>query len=131
MGHGNTADTENLEKRLEWMNERGVGMHVLTLSGSMPWQWASQDAANRLARAVNDAAIEAHKAFPSRFVAGVAMPMRDPVAALRELDRVVIGTDNYARMDVEQPNALVGELKLPAEDRERILRGNAARLLRL
>ena len=78
----------DLEKRLQWMDERGVQMHVLTLSGSMPWQWASQDDANRLARTVNDAAIEAHKTYPDRFVAGVAMPMRDPVAALRELDRV-------------------------------------------
>lgn len=280
----------DLEKRLAWMDERGVQMHVLTLSGSMPWQWASQDAANRLARIVNDAAIEAHKAFPGRFIAGVAMPMRNPAAALRELDRVagepgiravhlptsveghdyifepayvpilarcealgypllvhpldgvdnhyggkerlagaafiyntlgfpfetattaakfiisglldkfpkldivlphsggcfpyiagriehsirkgvtnialtrpfrdyirrfhydtlayypetlrfmidlvgsdrvVIGTDNYAKMDVEQPNALVEQLNLPAADSERILRGNAARLLRL
>jgi len=73
---------------LKWMDERGIGMHVLTLSGGMPWQWASQDAANRLARIVNDAAIEAHKAFPDRFVAGIAMPMRDPKEAMRELDRV-------------------------------------------
>ena len=280
----------DLEKRIAWMDEHGVQVHVLTLSGSMPWQWASQDAANRLARIVNDAAIEAHKAYPDRFVAGVAMPMRDPTAALRELDRVagepgmravhlpnsveghdyvfepayipilarceelgypllfhpldgvenhyggkerlagasfiyntlgfpfetatlaakfiisglldrfpkldivlphsggcfpyiagriehsikkgvtnielkrpfreyirrfhydslayypetlrfmidlvgsdrvVIGTDNYAKMDVEQPNALVEQLQLPAADRERILRGNAAKLLRL
>ena len=46
-------------------------------------------------------------------------------------DRVVIGTDNYAKMDVEQPNALVEQLQLPAADRERILRGNAAKLMRL
>jgi aminocarboxymuconate-semialdehyde decarboxylase len=280
----------DLENRLKWMDERSVKMHVLTLSGSMPWQWASQDDANRLARVVNDAAIEAHKAFPDRFVAGVAMPMRDAAAAIRELDRVagqpgiravhlpnsveshdyiferaylpllarceelgypllfhpldqlenhyggperlsgatffyntlgfpfetattaakfistglldrfpkleivlphsggcfpyiagriehsirkgvsdvklqrpfreyirrfhydtlayypetlrfmielvgsdrvVIGTDNYAKMDVEQPNALVEQLKLPPQDLERILRGNAAKLFRL
>jgi aminocarboxymuconate-semialdehyde decarboxylase len=78
----------DLEKRMAWMDERGVKTHVLTLSGAMPWQWASQDQANRLARLVNDAAIEAHQAFPDRFVAGIAMPMRDPNAALRELDRV-------------------------------------------
>jgi aminocarboxymuconate-semialdehyde decarboxylase len=46
-------------------------------------------------------------------------------------DRVVIGTDNYAKMDVEQPNALVEQLKLPPQDLERILRGNAAKLFRL
>ena len=78
----------DLERRLAWMDERDIGMHVLTLSGAMPWQWASQDQANRIARLVNDAAIEAHKAHPDRFLAGVAMPMRDPKAALRELDRV-------------------------------------------
>jgi aminocarboxymuconate-semialdehyde decarboxylase len=46
-------------------------------------------------------------------------------------DRVVIGTDNFATMDVEEPNALVERIQLPAADRDRILRGNAARLLRL
>jgi aminocarboxymuconate-semialdehyde decarboxylase len=280
----------DLEKRIKWMDERGVQMHVLTLSGSMPWQWASQNEARRLARVVNDAAIEAHKAYPDRFIAGVALPMRSPSGALKELervagepgiravhlpnsveghdyifepaylpllarceelgypllfhpldgvenhyggkkrlagpefiyntlgfpfdtattatkfiisglldkfpkleivlphsggcfpyiagriehsigkgaakvelkhpfreyirrfhydtlayypetlrfmidlvgaDRVVIGTDNYAKMDVEQPNALVDQLKLPAADLERIRRGNAAKLLRL
>ena len=43
----------------------------------------------------------------------------------------MIGTDNYAKMDVEQPNVLVEQLNLPAEDRERILRGNAVRLMRI
>ncbi len=46
-------------------------------------------------------------------------------------DRVVIGTDNYARMDVDQPNALVEQINLPAQDLDRILRGNAAKLFRL
>jgi predicted TIM-barrel fold metal-dependent hydrolase len=46
-------------------------------------------------------------------------------------DRVVIGTDNYAAMDVGEPNALVEQLNLPAEVRDRIFRGNAARLFRL
>ena len=46
-------------------------------------------------------------------------------------DRVVIGTDNYATMDVEYPNALVEQLQLPAADLGRILYGNAAKLLRI
>ena len=258
--------------------------HLLTLSGSMPWQWAKPDEAVRLARIVNDAAIEAHLKHSDRFLAGIALPIRNPVAALRSsiawqggpayarssaqlhreqglffapeympllarceelgyplvfhpldgvpnhyaggkgspgrllynslgfpfetattaakliftgtldrfpklhfvlphsggcfptcgriehsirkgaakvkllhsfrdylrrfhydslaynvktlrfmvdllgADRIVIGTDNYAIMDVDQPNALVLELKLPAADRDRILRGNAAKL---
>lgn len=45
-------------------------------------------------------------------------------------DRVVIGTDNFQLMDVE-PTWLVHQLKLPAADLERIVRGNALRLLQL
>lgn len=96
---------QDLSARMKWMDERGVQMHVLTLSGGMPWQWASQDQANRMARAVNDAAIEAHKAFPDRFVAGVAMPMRDPVAAVKELDRVAGEPGIRA---VHMPNSVEG-----------------------
>ena len=46
-------------------------------------------------------------------------------------DRVVIGSDGYAPMDVAEPNALVGQLGLAAQDRDRILWGNATRLFRL
>jgi aminocarboxymuconate-semialdehyde decarboxylase len=46
-------------------------------------------------------------------------------------DRVVIGTDNFATRDVKEPNKLVEEINLPAAERDRILRGNAVRLLLL
>jgi predicted TIM-barrel fold metal-dependent hydrolase len=45
-------------------------------------------------------------------------------------DRVVIGSDNYAKMEVDQPNALVGQVGLPPDDLMRIMRGNAAKLFR-
>ncbi len=31
----------DISKRLKWKDEHEVQMHVLTLSGSMPWQWTS------------------------------------------------------------------------------------------
>jgi aminocarboxymuconate-semialdehyde decarboxylase len=46
-------------------------------------------------------------------------------------DRVVIGSDGYAPMDVAEPNALVQELGLAPADRDRILRENAVRLFNL
>jgi aminocarboxymuconate-semialdehyde decarboxylase len=46
-------------------------------------------------------------------------------------DRVVVGSDDYAPMDAEDPNAFIAQLNLRSEDRERILRGNAARLFHL
>ena len=95
----------DLDARMQWMDSRGVQTHVLTLSGSMPWQWAPQDAANRLARIVNDAAIEAHQAYPDRFVAGAALPIRDPASALKELDRVAGKPGMRA---VHLPNSIEG-----------------------
>ena len=44
-------------------------------------------------------------------------------------DRIVVGTDNFAAKDVEYPTAVLDQFKLPAVDRERILKGNAKRLL--
>jgi aminocarboxymuconate-semialdehyde decarboxylase len=78
----------DLDKRRKWMDEHGVLMHALTLSGAMPWQWASPEAGARLAQVINDAAVEAHTAFPERFIAGIEMPVRDPALALKELNRI-------------------------------------------
>lgn len=46
-------------------------------------------------------------------------------------DRIVVGTDNFAAKDIEYPSAVLDQFNLPAVDRERILKGNAIRLLRL
>jgi predicted TIM-barrel fold metal-dependent hydrolase len=46
-------------------------------------------------------------------------------------DRIVIGTDLFAARDIEYPNSFVEQLKLPVGDLDRILRGNAKRLLHL
>jgi aminocarboxymuconate-semialdehyde decarboxylase len=47
------------------------------------------------------------------------------------VDRIVVGTDLFAAKDVQYPNEVLDQFHLPAADRERILRGNAARLLHL
>ncbi len=78
----------DLDKRRQWMDEHGVEIHVLTLSGMMPWQRVSPEAGVRLARIINDAAVDAHAAFPDRFLAGIELPVRDPQAALQELNRM-------------------------------------------
>ena len=78
----------NLEQRVQWMDARGIQMHVLTLDGGMPWQWASPADGARLAQLVNDAAVAAHLKYPTRFIAGIEMPIREPALALRELNRM-------------------------------------------
>jgi aminocarboxymuconate-semialdehyde decarboxylase len=78
----------DIKARAQWMDSRGVQMHLLTLSGSMPWQWAKPGEAPKLAQIVNDAGVEAHLAMPDRFIAGIAVPIRDPAAAIAELNRM-------------------------------------------
>ena len=81
-------EDSDLNARIKWMDAHGIQTHILTLSGNMPWQVVSAEAGIRIAQAVNDPAIEAHQAFPDRFFASVEMPIRDPVAALNELNRM-------------------------------------------
>ncbi|HEV2445488.1 MAG TPA: hypothetical protein VGS58_06180, partial [Candidatus Sulfopaludibacter sp.] len=46
-------------------------------------------------------------------------------------DRIVVGTDNFAAKDVEYPTSVLDQFKLAPADRERILQGNAKRLMHL
>jgi aminocarboxymuconate-semialdehyde decarboxylase len=78
----------DLNQRRKWMDEHGVQMHVLTLSGAMPWQWATPEQGEQLARIVNDAGVEAHTTYPDRFVAAIELPIKNPAMALKELNRM-------------------------------------------
>ena len=46
-------------------------------------------------------------------------------------DRIVVGTDNFAAKDILYPSAVMDQFNLPAADRDRILKGNAMRLLHI
>jgi aminocarboxymuconate-semialdehyde decarboxylase len=98
------------------MDEHGVQMHVLTLSGRMPWQWVAPATGAALARMLNDAAIEAHTAFPDRFLGGIEVSIRDPKLALQEVNRVAGKPGMRA---VHLPNSIEGKDYLfePAYDR--------------
>ena len=117
----------DLEKRLEWMDQHGVLMHCLTLSGAMPWQETSAEQGAHLAQIINDTGIEVHQKHPDRFVQGIELPIRDPQLALKELNRIagkpgvraVHLPDSMERHDyIIQPNfapvlARIEELGLP------------------
>ena len=78
----------DLDQRRKWMDEHGVQMHVLTLNGGMPWQLVTPEEGVRLAQIVNDAGVEAHTAFPDRYIASIELPIRDAGLSLKELNRV-------------------------------------------
>ena len=95
----------DLARRVKMMADMGIQTNVLTLGGFMPWQWTTPEQGVRVARVVNDAAIEAHKQYPKNFVAGIALPVGDPVGTVQELHRVA---GKPGLIGAYLPNSLAG-----------------------
>ncbi|OGL16305.1 MAG: aminocarboxymuconate-semialdehyde decarboxylase [Candidatus Rokubacteria bacterium RIFCSPLOWO2_12_FULL_71_22] len=100
----------DLDRRVRAMDRAGVGLHALSLTAPMVY-WADGEVGGRLARATNDAMVEAHTAYPDRFVGCATLPLQDPARALAELERVAtlpgiraiyLGT-NIAGRDLSDP----------------------------
>jgi aminocarboxymuconate-semialdehyde decarboxylase len=83
-----TAHYYDLDVRLKSMDAQGVAVHALSLMPPMVY-WADGALAVRLARLVNDAMAEAARAHPDRFVVLATLPMQDPAAAVREVERAI------------------------------------------
>ncbi len=106
-GNRRAYDPQNydLERRKKWMDQRGMEVQVLTLNGGMPWQWVKPDQGVHMAQICNDAAIQAHAAFPDRFIAGIEVYAADPDLALNELNRVA---GKPGLLAVHLPNSIAG-----------------------
>ncbi len=94
------------EKRTQWMNTNGIQVHLLTMSGRMPWWQVSPQDGAELAQVINDEAIAWHNADPNRFFGAAELPVRDPQLALRELNRVA-GKPGIRAVHV--PNSIEGQ----------------------
>jgi aminocarboxymuconate-semialdehyde decarboxylase len=79
--------SESLEKRIALMDSERVDVHVLSLSPSIFWYHSSPSDAVGYARAVNDSLAEVVAQAPDRFRAFAFLPLQDPEASVRELDR--------------------------------------------
>ena len=110
------------------------------LFGRQDRRYTSSNFAHRvehpeLLRAHFEATADTHRGGPHRGIAYDCLNYYPE--ALRFLihevgsDRIVIGTDLFAARDIEYPNSFVEQLNLPAADLDRILKGNAIRLLHL
>ena len=78
---------ETLEERLSLMDQERVDVHVLSLSPSIFWYHSSPSDSVAYARAVNDSLAEVVREAPERFRALAYLPLQDPDASVRELDR--------------------------------------------
>lgn len=85
---GITPPMTDPAKRLEDMDRVGIDVEVLSLSTPNVY-FAPPDRQSEVARLANDAYAELMRTHPSRFKGFASIPMDDPDAALRELDRAL------------------------------------------
>jgi aminocarboxymuconate-semialdehyde decarboxylase len=77
----------DLPARLKRMDAQGVTTHALSLTTPFVY-WAPPERGAALARLVNDAMVDAHTAYPTRFVGCATLPLQAPELAVKELDRL-------------------------------------------
>jgi aminocarboxymuconate-semialdehyde decarboxylase len=77
----------DLDVRIKEMKRQRVDVHVLSLTRPMVY-WADGELGLKLSQAMNDALVEAHTAFPDRFLGLAVLPMQDIPSTLAELERV-------------------------------------------
>jgi aminocarboxymuconate-semialdehyde decarboxylase len=80
----------DLETRIEWMDEHDIDVGLLSVSKPSPNEGPfTVEESVELAHALNDGYAEASDAYPDRLGGLACLPMRDPEAAIDEVDRVV------------------------------------------
>jgi aminocarboxymuconate-semialdehyde decarboxylase len=77
----------DLPARVKRMDAQGVTTHALSLTTPFVY-WAPPERGAALAAIVNDAMVEAHTAYPDRFVGCATLPLQAPDLAVKELDRL-------------------------------------------
>ncbi|MBI4456739.1 MAG: amidohydrolase [Acidobacteria bacterium] len=115
----------DLDRRRKEMRHQGVDVHALSLTRPMIY-WADGALGLKLAQVMNDALVEAHRAFPDQFLGLAILPMQNTRLALQELERVsqlpgmrgiYMGTNIHGR-NLSDPDFLplfqrIAELQLP------------------
>ena len=94
------------------MDANGVGMMILSLNAPAVQAIADPKRAIEVARQANDALAEHVRKRPDRFAAFAALPLQDPDAAIRELERCVkelkfVGALVNGFSDSGDPNTLL------------------------
>lgn len=86
-GHPDTDEEADIQRRLELMDEAGVGMQVLSPAANRAPYAPDEAAAVNAARIANDLTADLVSRYPEKFKAFVSLPLPHVAASLRELER--------------------------------------------
>ena len=75
--------------RIPFMDAAGIDLQVLSLNPQLIRDHLPADVANACARSVNDEIAETVRQTPDRFAGLATLPLQDPAAAVRELERAI------------------------------------------
>lgn len=76
-------------RRLQFMDESGVDMQVISYGGGSPQGIADPNVALELCKEANDELAAFIKENPTRFAGFTTLPLADPIAAANELERAI------------------------------------------
>jgi aminocarboxymuconate-semialdehyde decarboxylase len=86
---GTAEHFDPFERRIERMDALGVDVHVVSLLPPLFRYGLPPALAIDAARAINDELARIVARWPDRFIGLATLPLQDPAASIRELDRVV------------------------------------------
>lgn len=116
-GHGSIPlfpGFTDVDERVRWMAEHGIDRTVVSVSTPNPYEGPfSAEETTRLVRAINEGNARLRDEHPEVFVPLGMLPLRQPEAAVAELDRI----DDLELAGVALPTA-VGDRKLSHPDLE-------------
>src|ERR1700710_826600 len=78
-----------LQDRVDWMDERGIDVQVLSMSPSLAQYRTAPAVAAEGAKAINDDFAEIAARWPDRFKGFAPLPLQDPAASVTELERAM------------------------------------------
>ena len=95
-----------MEARLEWMDEYDVGATAVGVSTPNPLdEGFTTEQSTALIEAINDGYAAVQDEYPNRFVGLGMLPLRDPDAAVAEVDRIV---DDLGLRGISLPTSIGG-----------------------
>jgi len=109
-----TKDLTDIDTRFKGMKKQGVGLQILSIIPRMTFYSLSPGLNKEVSSCINESLLGLTNEFPEKFRCMAQLPMQDPPAAARELERAVKGGHLGAQIGSNVGGKNLDERKLDA-----------------